>query len=51
MSNLGFIYLIPMCAGDPTGEVPGEGEGEQTQQTYQAEMFQWLEKCTNNSHG
>ena len=28
-----------MHAGDPTGEVPGEGEGEQGQQTYPAEFF------------
>ena len=33
-----------MHAGDPTGGVPGEGEGEQGQQTYQAEMFTWLQK-------
>ena len=28
-----------MHAGDPTGGVPREGEGEQGQQSYQAEMF------------
>ena len=33
-----------MHAGDPTGGVPGEGEGEQGQETYQAEIFLWLQK-------
>ena len=33
-----------MHAGDPTGGVPGEGEGEQGQETYQAEVFPWLTK-------
>ena len=33
-----------MYAGDPTGGVSGEGEGEQGRQTYQAEMFPWLQK-------
>ena len=28
-----------MHAGDPTCGVPGEGEGEQGKQTYQADMF------------
>ena len=33
-----------MHAGDPTGGVPGEVEGEQRHQTYQAKMFSWLQK-------
>ena len=43
-----------MHAGDPTGGVPGEGEGEQGQETYQAELFPWLQKILKmaamNSH-
>ena len=40
-----------MHAGDSTGGVPGEGEGEQGQQTYQAEQFHGSKKYTNGSHG
>ena len=31
-------------AGNPTGGVPGEGEEEQGQQTYHADMVPWLKK-------
>ena len=40
-----------MHAGDPTVGVPGEGEGEQGQQTLQAEMLPWIQKYTNGCHG
>ena len=40
-----------MHAEDPTGGVPGEGEGEKGQQTYQAEMFPCVQKYINASHG
>ena len=53
MNHLLSPYASLLHAGDPTGGVPGEGEGEQEQQTYQAEMFPWLQqkKYTNGSHG
>ena len=38
-----------MHVGDRTGGV--QGEGEHGQQTYQEEMFPWLQKYTNGSHG
>ena len=33
-----------MHVGDPTGGVPEEGEGEQGQNIYQAEMFPWFQR-------
>ena len=36
--------LGPYISGNPTGGVQGEGEEEQGQQTYQAEMVPWLQK-------